>query len=147
MASVNANNIYPKYKEVILNNGASYANTNLVTGNVKAVLVDTATYTYNAANQFFSDISAYTIPAAGTGIAIGGTRTTTGGRFKSTTTTTTFTAVTGATAEAIVIYIDTGSAATSPLVAYFDNGVTGLPVTPNGGDISISWNATGIFDL
>ena len=37
--------------------------------------------------------------------------------------------------------------ATSPLVAYIDTGVTGLPVTPNGGDIAVAWNASGIFAL
>jgi len=59
----------------------------------------------------------------------------------------TYTAVTGASIEALLIYIDTGSAATSRLVAYIDTGVTGLPVTPNGGDIVITWNASGIFQL
>ena len=46
-----------------------------------------------------------------------------------------------------MIYIDTGSSATSRLVAYLDTGVTGLPVTPNGGDIAITWSASGIFKL
>ena len=57
-----------------------------------------------------------------------------------------FPAVTGNPAEAILIYIDTGSAATSRLVAWIDTA-TNLPVTPNGGDISIQWNASGIFQL
>ena len=35
--------------------------------------------------------------------------------------------------EAIVIYVDTGTEATSPLVAFIDTA-TGLPITPNGGD-------------
>jgi hypothetical protein len=55
--------------------------------------------------------------------------------------------VSGASVEALVIYIDTGVAGTSRLVAYIDTGVTGLPVTPNGGDITITWNASGIFAL
>jgi len=59
----------------------------------------------------------------------------------------TYTSVTGNSVEALVIYVDTGSSATSPLVAYIDTGVTGLPVTPNGGNISITWNASGIFAL
>ena len=59
----------------------------------------------------------------------------------------TFTAVTGNTVEALVIYIDTGVAGTSRLVAYIDTGVTGLPVTPNGGDITITWSGSGIFQL
>ena len=56
-------------------------------------------------------------------------------------------AVTGAQVTKLVIYIDTGTASTSPLVAFLDTSVTGLPVTPNGGDITITWNASGIFTL
>ena len=59
----------------------------------------------------------------------------------------TYTGVTGNSAEAIVIYIDTGVAGTSRLVAYLDTGITGLPVVPNSGDITITWNASGIFKL
>jgi hypothetical protein len=56
--------------------------------------------------------------------------------------------VSGASCESIVVYKDTGSAATSPLVAFFDTA-TGLPVTPNGGDIIITWDsgANKIFKL
>jgi len=56
-------------------------------------------------------------------------------------------AVTGDPAEALILYIDTGVEATSPLVMYMDTGVTGLPVTPNGGDINVTWNASGILQL
>jgi hypothetical protein len=52
----------------------------------------------------------------------------------------------GAAITGIVIYKDTGVASTSPLVAFIDTG-TGIPVTPNGGDISVAWNASGIFSL
>ncbi len=58
---------------------------------------------------------------------------------------TTFTAVSGASAESIVIYKDSGTGSTSLLIVFFDTGVTGLPVTPNGGDITIQWNASGIW--
>lgn len=40
-----------------------------------------------------------------------------------------------------MVYIDTGVAGTLRLIAYIDTGVTGLPVTPNGGDINITWDA------
>lgn len=63
----------------------------------------------------------------------------------------TFTAVGAGTACAhVVIYQDTGSSATSRLIALIDTttGVT-LPVTPNGGDIIIQWDngANKIFKL
>lgn len=58
----------------------------------------------------------------------------------------TFTAVSGDPSEALIIYKDTGTASTSWLIGIFDT-VTGLPVTPNGGDIVITWNATGILAI
>jgi hypothetical protein len=81
----------------------------------------------------------------GTAQTIGATKTVTNGVFDGADVT--YTAVTGNSVEALVIYVDTGTAATSPLVAYIDTGVTGLPVTPNGGNISVTWNASGIFSL
>lgn len=133
-----SNAIYPKYKEVIL--GAA-TNTNLLTGTVKVALVDTGVYTYNAAHQFLTSLTG----VVGTAGTIGATKTVTNGVFDGADVT--FTAVTGNSVEALVIYVDTGTAGTSPLVAYIDTSVTGLPVTPNGGDISITWNASGIFAL
>ena len=133
-----ANAIYPKYKETLL--GAA-TNTNLLTGTVKVALVDTGTYTYSAAHQFLTSLTG----VVGTAQTIGATKTVTNGVFDGADAT--FTAVTGNSAEALVIYVDTGSAATSPLVAFIDTGVTNLPVTPNGGDITITWNASGIFAL
>jgi hypothetical protein len=41
--------------------------------------------------------------------------------------------------EAIIIFKDTGNNATSPLIAYIDTA-TGLPITPNGGDIIVTWD-------
>ena len=54
----------------------------------------------------------------------------------------------GATINAIVIYKDTGTEATSPLIAYIDTA-TGLPITPNGGDIIVTWDEinSGINNL
>jgi hypothetical protein len=133
-----ANAIYPKYKEVIL--GAA-TNTNLLTGTVKVALVDTGTYTYNAADQFLTSLTG----VVGTAQTIGATKSVTNGVFDGADVT--YTTVTGNSVEALVIYVDTGTAATSPLVAYIDTGVTGLPVTPNGGNITITWSVSGIFAL
>jgi len=131
-----ANALYPKWKEALVQASANSA----LTGTVKAALVDTGTYTYSAAHQFFSDLSG----VVGTPQAIG-THTYTNGTFDAADAT--FTAVTGASVEALVLYIDTGTTTTSRLVGYLDTGQTGLPVTPNGGDITITWNASGIFTL
>lgn len=132
-----ANALYPKWKEQLLQ---FTANNNLSAGTVKVALV-TAGYTYSAANQFYSSVSASVV---GTPQTIGA-KTFTNGVFDGGDVT--FTAVTGSQVVSLVLYIDTGSAATSPLVAFLDTGVTNLPVTPNGGDITITWNASGIFAL
>lgn len=130
-----ANALYPKFKE-----SALQAGVNLSSGTVKVALVDTGTYTYNSAHQFLSSLTG----VVGTASTLG-SKTFTNGVFDAADTA--FTAVSGATVEALVIYVDTGNPATSPLVAYIDTGVTGLPVTPNGGDINVVWNASGIFAL
>jgi len=133
-----ANALYPLWKEQLLQ---FTTNNNLSAGTVKVALIDTGTYTYSAAHQFYSSASA---AAVGTPQTIG-TKTFTNGVFDGADVT--FTAVTGNSVEALIIYIDTGVAGTSPLVAYIDTSVTGLPVTPNGGNIAITWNASGIFAL
>jgi hypothetical protein len=132
-----ANAVYPLYKQALLD-GDTNIDLNDLT--VKVALVDTGTYTYSAAHQFLTSLTG----VVGTAQTIG-TTTVTNGLFDGDNVT--FTVVSGNTAEALVIYIDTGTAGTSRLVAYIDTSVTGLPVTPNGGDITITWNASGIFQL
>jgi len=132
-----ANAIYPLYKQALLD---ASANSDLNDGTVKVALVDTGTYTYSAAHEFLSSLTG----VVGTAQTIANT-TVANGLFDGDDVT--FTAVTGNSVEALVIYLDTGVAGTSRLVAYIDTGVTGLPVTPNGGNISITWNASGIFQV
>jgi hypothetical protein len=133
-----ANALYPLWKQQLLQ---FTANNNLSAGTVKVALIDTGTYTYSAAHQFWTSASAASV---GTPQTIG-SKTFTNGVFDGADVT--FPAVTGASVEALIIWIDTGTAGTSPLVAYIDTSVTGLPVTPNGGDITITWDALGIFAL
>lgn len=56
--------------------------------------------------------------------------------------------VSGASVESIDIYQHTGVESTSRLIANIDTA-TGLPVTPNGSDITVSWDsgANAIFKL
>ena len=133
-----ANALYEKYGKLALD-----ADLDLLVDNIKCVLVDTATYTVDLVNHDFLD----DIPA-GERVATSGnmtTKTTTAGVFDADNIT--FSSVSGDVSEALVIYKDTGVAATSPLIAYIDTAAAGLPVTPNGGDITITWNASGIFSI
>jgi hypothetical protein len=134
-----ANAIYPKFKAALLD---ASANVDINDGTVKVALIDTADEAYNAADEFLSDVTGAGI--VGTAQTIANT-TVASGLFDGDDVT--FTAVSGDPCEALLIYIDTGVAATSRLVAFIDTGVTNLPVTPNGGNIAIAWNASGIFQL
>jgi len=49
--------------------------------------------------------------------------------------------------EALLFYIDTGNTATSRLVAFMDTNINGLPITPDGSNVDISWSTSGIFKL
>jgi hypothetical protein len=136
-----ANAVYPIYKKALLDGAADSALTGSGTTGLYCALVDTGTYTYNAAHDFYNDLSGI----VGTDQEIT-TVTTTGGLIDGDNLT--FPSVTGATVEALVLYRQNAGANTTwRLVAYIDTGVTGLPVTPNGGNITVTWNASGIIQL
>ena len=136
-----ANAVYPKYKEALLNASANSALTGSGTTGLYVALVDTGTYTYSSSHEFYSSLSGVvgtdqeiTTPTLTNGVIDGGD--------------VTFTAVSGNSVEALVIYRkNAGANTTWRLVAYIDTGQTGLPVTPNGGNIAITWNASGILSL
>lgn len=118
----------------------------LASDNIKVVLVHIGAshYIVDLANDQF-----LTAIASGDRVALTAnlsSKTTTAGVFNAANTL--FAAVTGAVSGAIVIYQDTGSAATSRLIAYIDD-YAGLPVTPNGSDINIAWptSTNKIFKL
>lgn len=138
-----ANAIYPIYKAALLAASASVSlNVDTSTDGPFCALIDTgAPYTYSAAHDFFDDLAGI----VGTDQRITGPSVTTGTFDGSDLT---YTAVSGASVEALVIYRhNSGANTTWRLVAYIDTSVTGLPVTPNGGNITVTWNASGIFTL
>lgn len=137
-----ANKIYDLYmQEVIKGTSGTSLNGSGTTG-LYAALVDSGTYTFSQAHQYYSDVSSGVV---GTPVELG-TKTFTNGVLDFADPT--WTAVSGATCEAIVLYVkNAGANTTWPLVAYVDTNVTGLPVTPNGGDITLAVNASGFIDF
>ena len=134
-----ANALYDLGRESFLRGEISWNSDN-----IKVVLVDVTGYSVNlGAHQYLSSISAGDRIATSDNL---GSKSTTNGVADAADVT--LTDVTGDPAGAIVIYQDTGSAATSRLIAYIDTA-SGLPVTPNGGDITIQWDdgANKIFKL
>jgi hypothetical protein len=134
-----ANALYDLGREAFLGGDLDYdANT------IKLYLVDNADYTVNLATHDFAD----DVATAG--------KVATSGAFASKTKTNgvadaadvVLTAVSGDPSESIVIWQDSGTQSTSRLIAYIDTA-TGLPVTPNGGDITVQWDngANKIFKL
>ena len=129
-----ANAIYPEFKERLLKGEFDFD-----TATVKAYLVDTADYTYSSAHDAATDLTTGTGDVANVTL---GTITTANGVLDAADAT--WTSVTGDECEAVIITAtDTG--ATERLVAYYDTGITGMPVTPNGGDINLTINASGLF--
>ena len=111
---------------------------------IRVVLVDTATYTVNLATDNFLD----DIPA-GERVAVSGAMTTSSAAGVADATDVTLSTVTGDTSEALVIYQHTGVDSTASLMVYIDTASAGLPITPNGADITITWDngANKIFKL
>jgi hypothetical protein len=137
-----ANALYPKWKEALLQNSSDSDLDGTGATGVWAALIDTGAYTYNAAHDFYNDLAGI----VGTDVELASGKTFTNGVFDADDIT--LVSVTGNQSEAIVLYRkNAGANTTWRLIAYIDTGVTGLPVTPNGGNINIAWNASGIFAL
>lgn len=125
-----ANTLYDAARQRFLE-----AQINWMTDTVKVILVDTGAYTpQTSIHQYLADIP---VSARIAGPVTLTAKATTGGAADAADVT--FTSVSGTSIEAIIIYIDTGTEATSPLVAYIDTA-TGLPISPNGGDIIVTWD-------
>jgi hypothetical protein len=132
-----ANALYSKAKEAFLN-----GSINMVANTVTIALVDTGVYTYSASHQYRNEVSNSAIISS-TSLS---NKTVTNGVFDADDAT--FTSVTGANCEALLIFQDTGVQSTSRLIAYIDSA-TGLPILPNGGDITVvfSSGSSKIFAL
>ena len=134
-----ANELYDKGREGFLDGSIDWD-----TDDIRCILVDVADYTVDlAAHDNLDDIPSGARVA--TSDALTGKTVVAGVADADDVT---FSAVTGDPSEALVIYKHTGTESTSRLIAYIDDA-TGLPVTPNGGDITIQWDsaASKIFKL
>jgi len=144
-----ANALYNKGRQGFLEGTMGWG-----TDTIKCFLVDSATYTPAlATHQFLSDVPVGSRKGNSGGSTradapVLGTKTTTDGVADAGDVT--FTTVpAGGALEYILIFKDDGIAdASSRLIALVDTA-TGLPITPNGGDIILQWDngANRIFKL
>lgn len=134
-----ANLWYPKFKEALLKKSI---NGDLTAADIRAVAVDLADYTYSSAHDFLDDI------AAGARVAVSATLTgvtVTAGvldldDFA-------FTSVSGDEFEAVVFYVHDGGADSARRLILIIDTATGLALTPNGLDVNVTINASGLAAL
>jgi hypothetical protein len=134
-----ANALYDKGREAFLGGDLDWdAQT------IKLYLIDAADYAKNLATDDFADDIAAAAKVATSGAFANKTKT----NGVADADDITLSAVSGDPSEEIVIWQDSGTQATSRLIANIDTA-TGLPVTPNGGDIIVQWDsgANRIFKL
>lgn len=134
-----ANQLYPKAKEDFL-----AGNLNMSSNTITIALVDTDVYTFSTSHEDRADIPNSAVVAE----ANLASKTITSGVFDADDAL--FSTVTGANCEALVLYhtdVQGGNTA-SRLIAYVDTA-TGLPILPNGGDITVRFSsgASKIFAL
>ena len=135
-----ANALYDTFKEGILGNTAF----DLDTDSIVAYLIDSADYTFSAAHDEATggarDVPAVAIVATLTPLT---SPTVVNGLFD--TADFTWSSVSGDVSEAIILADDTLT--NDRLIAFYDTSITGMPVTPNGGDINVTVNASGWFAI
>lgn len=134
-----ANALYSTFKEGLLNEAHD-----LNSDNIGIYLIDSADYTFSAGHDETSGggtdvataakVSTFT-PLLSPTIASGVFDT---ADFA-------FTTVTGDQAEALILYNDTVT--NDPPIAFYDSSMTGMPVTPNGGNINVTVHASGWWAL
>jgi hypothetical protein len=131
-----ANGLYAIFKQRLLDKALD-----LDTDGIKAVLVDNADYTVNlTTHDDLADVAAGARVATSSNLT---TPTIALGVFD--TDDFTWSSVTGDQSESIILYDDTH--ASDALIVYYDTSITGMPVTPNGGNINVTVNASGWFAL
>ena len=135
-----ANALYTKAKQDMLEGTLDF--TEAGSQDFTAVLCS-STYTFSAAHEDYADLTGV-IQEADANIA---SKTTTGGVFDGGNLT--FTAVpSGSTITSVVIFLNTGVAANDTLIAYIDQDSGGaISQATNDGDITVTFDAAGIFSL
>lgn len=119
------------------------ADIDLLVDTIKVRAVSDTDYTVNFANTDMSTVTAY----SGTTDPTLGTKTTTAGVFDAADHSPAFSALSqdaAKTIDGLVIYKFVTNDAGSTPIAYID---LTTPLTPNGGDVNIAWNASGIFSI
>lgn len=136
-----ANAHFNPYKQQLLDNTTAL---DMDGDNIQACLIDSADYTFSAAHDELTggsrDVPLVAIVAQSATLT---SPTCTNGTFD--TADFTWTSVSGDQSEAIILADITVT--NGRLIIFYDTSITGMPVTPNGGNINVTVNASGWFAL
>lgn len=138
-----ASAFYNNYLNLCLgDDSAAHGFVDIDTDTIKCALINlTDDYTYSAAHQDKAEVTSY---GASTDQTLSNKTITNGVVDNTADLTFSSVALDVSNCDALVHYKDSGVAATSALICYHD-GFTA--VTPNGGDITVAYNASGIYSL
>ena len=144
-----ANATYDAFKQEALGDaaGPGHGVIDFEADNLKALLVDNADYTVNLGTHAdHADVTAAGIEATSGNLANVAVTTPSARKFRVDCDDWTWTSVSGDQCESVIVYKDSGTSATSLLFVYYDTFASGMPVTPNGGDINVTVAATGLYE-
>ena len=135
-----ANRLFALFTTAILTS----ANVSMASDH-RTIISDSADYTYSAAHDFHNDIAGAAIVATSGAMTNPTTGSVAAGTYDADDIT--FSSVSGDSVEQIILYQHTGTPSSSELVMFLDTSITNFPLTPNGGNIVLTWNASGIFQI
>jgi urea transporter len=136
-----ARGLYPKGKESLLD-GTIVPSAD----DIRVALI--RTFSYDAADEFLADLTSGGMTIVARSAALSG-KSVTNGIFDAADLAPAWAAVgAGSSCNAVVLYEYNASDASAQLLAYADD-YTNLPITPNGGDINVTWDngASKVFAL
>jgi len=134
-----ANDLYPTARAAYLAGDLAWD-----TDAVKVVAVDSG-YTYSVNHEFLDDVTAgLRVATTASGLT---SMTTTSGYANAADAT--LASVTGDVITGLIVYQSGASEGASRLIAYYDTkaGNTAISISPDGNDIVVQWNASGLFRL
>jgi hypothetical protein len=135
--------VHTNWLQLMLGAG-NHALPDFDTDDIEAALIDSAIVTILSSHEDYADVSAGLIVAGAQADVPGGTAS---GGVVTLSGALTFSAITGDPADYLTVFKNTGTGSTSPLMITWDSASTGLPVTPNGGDITVTWGSNILVTL
>lgn len=144
-----ANFLSTPYRNSLIGKTSDYAGrVDLDSDTIKTSFIDEGTDTPAATDVFVSGITdAALVPVFASSVTLGSPTVGVVGAGVFDAADTTFTALSGASVEGIVVYKFVTVNSDSPFLWYYNTGITGIPFTPSGGDVTITWSASGLISV